>query len=32
VTLVETNNGWQLIAKDGKKLGYVDEKMLLKLQ
>jgi WD40 repeat protein len=32
VTLVETNNGWQLIAKDGKKLGYVDEKMLARLQ
>lgn len=32
VTLIETNNGWQLIAKDGRKLGYVEEKMLTKLQ
>lgn len=32
VTLIETANGWQLIAKDGQKLGYVEEKALTKLQ
>ncbi len=32
VTLVETANGWQLIAKDGQKLGFVEEKALARLQ
>jgi hypothetical protein len=32
VVLVETANGWMLIARDGKKLGYVEEKALLRLQ
>ena len=32
VRLVETTSGWLLIAKDGQKLGYVEEKALLKLQ
>jgi WD40 repeat protein len=32
VVLVETVNGWTLIARDGKKLGYVEEKALLRLQ
>lgn len=32
VRLVETASGWVLIARDGKKLGYVEEKVLLNLQ
>lgn len=32
VTLIEGVNGWQLIAKDGKKIGYVEDTALLKLQ
>lgn len=32
VTLVATSNGWQLVAKDGQKLGYVDEKALMRVQ
>jgi hypothetical protein len=31
VVLVETANGWVLIARDGKKLGYVEEKALARL-
>jgi uncharacterized caspase-like protein len=32
VTLIDTTDGWQLIAKDGQRLGYVEEKSLLRLQ
>ncbi|MCK1389020.1 caspase family protein [Bradyrhizobium sp. 21] len=32
VTLVGTANGWQLVSKNGRKLGYVEEKTLVKLQ
>jgi WD40 repeat protein len=32
VRLIETANGWVLIARDGKKLGYIEEKALLTLQ
>lgn len=32
VTLIESANGWQLIAKDGQMLGFVEEKALLRLQ
>ncbi|WP_334403190.1 caspase family protein [Bradyrhizobium sp. AZCC 2289] len=32
VTLLEGANGWQLVAKDGQKLGFVEEKALLRLQ
>jgi hypothetical protein len=31
VTLVKTEQGWVLIAKDGKALGYVPEAQLHKL-
>ena len=26
VTIVETANGWQLVARDGQKLGYIEDK------
>jgi hypothetical protein len=32
VTLIEDANRWQFVAKDGKKLGYVEEKMLARIQ
>ncbi len=32
VQLVETAEGWVLVARDGKKLGYVEAKELLRLQ
>ena len=32
VVLIETANGWTLVARDGKKLGYVEEKALARLQ
>jgi hypothetical protein len=32
VVLIETANGWTLIARDGKKLGYVEDKALARLQ
>ena len=32
VTLIESAEGWVLVASDGKKLGYVEEKTLLRLQ
>ena len=32
VTLIETDSGWAIVARDGKRLGYVDEKALAKLQ
>ncbi len=32
VTLVETADGWTLVAKDGHKLGYVQETSLIRLQ
>ncbi|WP_020181491.1 caspase family protein [Methylopila sp. M107] len=31
VTIVETKDGWSLVAKDGKNLGFVEAKSLLKL-
>jgi hypothetical protein len=31
VRLVETKDGWTLIARDGIALGYIDEKYLLAL-
>ncbi|WP_334403176.1 caspase family protein [Bradyrhizobium sp. AZCC 2289] len=32
VTLVELANGWAAVARNGKKIGYVQEQALLKLQ
>jgi hypothetical protein len=32
VALVESANGWVLVAREGKKLGYVEEKALARLQ
>jgi hypothetical protein len=32
VRVIETKNGWVLIARDGQKIGYVEEKDLLALQ
>lgn len=32
VTLIEGANGWQLIAKDGQKLGFIEDKALARLQ
>jgi hypothetical protein len=32
VQLVETKDGWVLVARDGKKLGYLQEKELVRLQ
>ncbi|UYO54611.1 caspase family protein [Rhodopseudomonas palustris] len=32
VRLIETANGWTLVARDGKKLGYVQAKSLITLQ
>jgi uncharacterized caspase-like protein len=32
VRLIETSSGWVLIARDGKQLGYVEEKVLLRMQ
>ena len=32
VVLVGTANGWTLIARDGKKLGYVEDRTLARLQ
>jgi hypothetical protein len=31
VRLVEAKNGWALVARDGQKLGFVEEKGLLSL-
>jgi len=30
--LIEIENGWMLIPRDGRKLGYVEEKALIRLQ
>jgi hypothetical protein len=32
VVLIESAGGWVLVARDGKKLGYVEEKSLIRLQ
>ena len=32
VTLIESENGWTLVAKDGKKLGYVAAQELIPIQ
>jgi uncharacterized caspase-like protein len=32
VTLVETDGGWVLVAREGKRLGYVEQKALARLQ
>jgi hypothetical protein len=32
VVLMQASGGWVLIARDGKRLGYVEEKMLARLQ
>ncbi len=32
VVLIESASGWALVARDGKKLGYIEEKVLARLQ
>jgi hypothetical protein len=32
VVLIEGAGGWVLVARDGKRLGYVEEKALARLQ
>lgn len=32
VRLVETSSGWALIARDGKRVGYIEAKTLATLQ
>jgi parvulin-like peptidyl-prolyl isomerase len=32
IKVVESSDGWALIAREGKKIGYVEEKLLAKIQ